>query len=469
MNNKYVVQSLHPTFDHRVEQIDDLRDDLGRKTIARTIAEEIRGTRRPRVIGIYGSWGAGKSFLLSQVIKELLDRNQRDKQQVVVCVFNPWLYEMEGGLAPGLIKSLYNLEKQFPGKNPLVSETKIYKEIADSLLELLVEIGSALVPGGQSLVRALGKMAQAAIKSVDEYGKIIDSTLPKPVVDEVKDKMQKLVNAILDAAYKQDSTKEYRLVIFIDDLDRCSPENMVRMFEWLKVHLLVEGCTYVLALDHIAAARAIVGRYKEYLGDEKDLAYGFRYLEKLVESEYELGIAPNVELMALRQVFGANTPYKKVSEIARDLRGGDFPGIRSIDELLELRSLLAPRTMLKIVYKFKRAMNVILGESAAELRNQLPSSYPFWTLFLIAMYYRLDPDHLDEFIRGRGIIHDLMKNPGSVQSDKWGNWPLREFCQFADRFGASTGTSMQLPQAEHLFRLASVIRENSFDQSFREI
>ncbi|MEM4204764.1 MAG: hypothetical protein QXS54_11900, partial [Candidatus Methanomethylicaceae archaeon] len=226
---------------------------------------------------------------------------------------------------------------------------------------------------------------------------------------------------------------------------------------------LVEGCIYVLALDNIAAARAIVGRYKEYLGEERDLAYGFRYLEKLVESEYELGIAPNVELMALRQVFGPSTTYKRVSEMARELCGGDFPGVRSIDELLELRSLLVPRTMLKIVYKFRRTMEVL--QSVDFLRNQLPSSYPFWTLLLIAMYYRLDPDHLDEFIRGRGIIHDLIKSPGSIPSDRWGSWPLREFCQYAGRFGASTGTSMQLPQTEHLFRLASVIRENSFEQS----
>lgn len=384
-NNKYVVQSRHPQFDHRVEQIDDLYDDLGRKTMAQTIANEIRGTRRPRVIGVYGSWGSGKSYLLSQVITELLDHNRGSQQQVLVCVFNPWIYEMEGGLAPGLIKSLYNLEKQFPGRNPLLSETKSYKEIADSLLELLVEIGAALVPNGQSIVRLLGKMAQAALRSEDEYGKVVESTLPKPVVDEVKDKMQKLVNAILEAARKQDSNKEYRLVIFIDDLDRCSPENMVRMFEWLKVHLLVEGCIYVLTLDHIAAARAIVGRYKEYLGEESDLAYGLRYLEKLVESEYELGITPKVELMALRQVLGTDTPYTKVSDLARDLRGEDFPGIQNIDKLLALRSLLTPRTMLKIVYKFKRAMDVILSESAAGLRNQLPSSYPFWILFLIAM------------------------------------------------------------------------------------
>jgi len=460
--NRYRIHSLYPKFDHRVEQIDDLEDYLGRAAIAEAIANEIRGDKRPRVIGVYGSWGAGKSYLLSQTIKQLLDGNKGNKQQVIVCVFNPWLYEMEGDLAPGLIKSLYNLEKQFEGRNPLLTDTTLYKELAESLLDLVAEIGSALVPGGQALASVVAKIAQSAIQGVDKYDKAVASALPKPIVDEVKGKMQKLVNAILDAAYKQDPTKEYRLVIFIDDLDRCSPENMVRMFEWLKVHLLVEGCIYVLALDHIAAARAIVGRYKEYLGEEKDLAYGFRYLEKLVESEYELGIAQNVELMALRQIFGANTPYRRLSEAARDLCGGDFPGIRSIDELLSLRSLLVPRTMLKITYKFKRVIEVLLGESATRLRNELPASYPFWILFLIAMYYRLDPEHLDEFVQGRGVIHNLMNNPGSVRSEEWGTGPLREFCQYAARFGASTGTSMQLPTTEHLFSLVSVIRENTF-------
>jgi hypothetical protein len=242
-----------PRFDHQVEQIDDLQDELGRKTIAKAIANELRSDKRPRVLGVYGSWGAGKSYLLSQVIKELLDGNQNNKQQMLVCVFHPWLYEMESGLAPGLIKSLCNLDEQFNSRNPRVNPEH-YIKIASNLLDLLVEIGPALVPGGQALVTALGKVAQAALRSVDEHGQVVGSAYPKPVADEVKGQMQKLVNAILDAAYDR-SDKQYRLVVFIDDLDRCSPENMVRMLEWLKVHLVVEGCTYVLALDHIAAAR----------------------------------------------------------------------------------------------------------------------------------------------------------------------------------------------------------------------
>lgn len=223
------------------------------------------------------------------------------------------------------------------------------------------------------------------------------------------------------------------------------------MFEWLKVHMLVEGCTYVLALDHIAAARAIVGRYREYLGEGQDLAYRLRYLEKLIEVEYELGIARDVEQMAIRQVhYPHKVPYRRVSEMAQQLRGGDCPGVQHIDQLLALRSLLVPRTMLKIVNRFKPVMEFLREHPLA---NQLPESYPFWVLFLIAMYYRLNPDHRDDFVRGRGTIHELMKNPGSVQSDKCGTGPFREFCQYADRFGASAGSSLQILRVDYLLVL----------------
>jgi hypothetical protein len=366
---------------------------------------------------------------------------------------------MEGDLAQGLIKSLRDIESQ--KGNPTLGDTTKYKAIADFLLDLILEISPSLVPGGQALATVVGKMVKTVVKGADEYEKAKSASYLKLAVDEIKQKMQELITAILDAAYTADPSKDYRLVVFIDDLDRCSPENMVRMFEWIKVHLLVGKCTYVMALDHVAAARAIVGAYKKYLGEEQDLAYGFRYLEKLVDNEYELGLASKVELMALRQVY-RDTSHQRLSDAARELCGGDFPGVRNMDEILMLRSLLNPRTMLKIVYRFKRTLKVILSEGATEFRNRLPSSYPFWVLFLIAMYYRLDPDCLDEFVRGRGNIYELMKNPGSVNSDKWGTGPMREFCKYADNFGASAGTTIQLPNSETLTALVSVIRENAF-------
>lgn len=469
MKNRYVVQRPFLRFDHRITDIDHLADDLRRQSLANIIANEILSERPPSVIGVYGSWGSGKSYLLSQVIRELLERNRKGgKQQAIVCTFNPWQYEMEQNLAAGLIKTLANIESQFPDHqqekgyqlhNPSLGGKITHRLIASYLIDLLIEVSPLVVPGG-SVAAAAGKAIRSA---TSKFQQTKDQRAQPLLIDEVKDKMAKLVEAILDSAHEADPTKQkqYRLVIFIDDLDRCSPEQMVRMFEWLKVHMLVEGCTYVLALDHIAAARAIVGRYREYLGADQDLAYGLRYLEKLIEVEYELGIARDVEQMAIRQVhYPHKVPYRRVSEMAQHLRGGDFPGVQQIDQLLSLRSLLVPRTMLKIVNRFKRVMEFLKEHPLA---NQLPESYPFWVLFLIAMYYRLNPDHLDDFVRGRGVIYELMKNPGSVQSDKWGTGPFREFCQYADRFGASARSSLQILRIDHLLVLTSIVRESTFD------
>jgi hypothetical protein len=458
---RYKVQSEQPEFDHRIVQGGgaDLIDDLGRTEIARVIASEVRGPERPDILGVYGSWGSGKSYLIDLTMHLLRDLNRGSKLHVLACLFEPWKYEFEGDLTAGLVKSLSCIEEF----NPHLKNTEKYKAAASTLLETLLDVvpSSAAALGLPAV--ALGKAVGAAIHSVTADAAPEATLRLRSQTNDIRQKMQSLVDTIFESAYDADSTRTYRLVVFIDDLDRCSPENMVHLFEWLKIHLDVAGCTYVLALDHVAAARAIVGEYKKYLAEEHDLAYGFRYLEKLVDREYEISLAPRAELMALRSVYGRNCGYERLSDAARVLSGGDFPGVRSMDDVLNLRALGAPRTMLKIVYRFKRCLEAVLSPGAADLRKRLPAAYPYWMLLLIAMYYRFHPDMLDEFTRGRGAIYQLMSSPGSVVSEKWGDEPLREFCWYADRFGASAGSSMQLPPLQTLAWLATIVRECSFD------
>ncbi|HKV85260.1 MAG TPA: P-loop NTPase fold protein [Ktedonobacterales bacterium] len=476
-----------PRFSHDIEDLDELTDDLQRGAIADSVANLLRGpgnstVRYPRVIGVYGSWGSGKSYLLSQITSLLLAGNDTDHLEgIIVCMFSPWRYEVEGDLAPGLISTLSDIERQlFRGRreNPPL-RGKAYKAKARDLLNLLVGvigIGLTLSPMGATAGTAVEKLLRRVLDQmnkdeVDRKGASSSQPDTDPqsesIADEItqiaqiRTRMQGLVDAILDAARAADDRlRAWRLVIIIDDLDRCSPENMVQMFEWLKVHLLVDRCTYVLALDHIAAARAITGQYKKYLSDDEGLAYGFRYLEKLVEVEYELDLAPNVEAMAMRQVSGDHK-HRRLSEFARDVCGGDFYGIAFMNDLMNLRSLRVPRTALKMTYKFLSSLDIILREEGGRLRKQLPRSYPFWLLFLIAMYYRLDSDTLFDFVRGRGPVYHALRNPSLALDENGLKEPLREFCQFAQQVSTTAGTNMQIPSQQALRTLATIIRENT--------
>jgi hypothetical protein len=45
--------------------------------------------------------------------------------------------------------------------------------------------------------------------------------------------------------------KKYRIVVFIDDLDRCTPEKALEILESIKSFFDIEGIIFVLALNYI--------------------------------------------------------------------------------------------------------------------------------------------------------------------------------------------------------------------------
>ena len=54
-------------------------------------------------------------------------------------------------------------------------------------------------------------------------------------------------------------------VFLIDDLDRCLPENTLKMLESIKLFLDVPSCAFVLAVDDDVVERGVVHHYRDYL------------------------------------------------------------------------------------------------------------------------------------------------------------------------------------------------------------
>jgi hypothetical protein len=71
------------------------------------------------------------------------------------------------------------------------------------------------------------------------------------------------------------------LVVFIDDLDRCTPEKALQVLEALKLFLDAPGCVYVLGLDSHAIEEAVRTRYH---GEVK----AREYLEKIIQLPFIL-------------------------------------------------------------------------------------------------------------------------------------------------------------------------------------
>lgn len=440
-------------FDHEFPVAGDdprpLSDELARKALAHELVARIRPAG-PRVIGIYGTWGSGKSYLLDLIMRELeLSAEHRH----LTCVFQAWRYELEDNLAVGLASTLRDFADQIA--KPGSERAERIREACRILGRTLIAVGKTFggpVVGG---VLGVGEAAAAALEDATAEPE-------RPRIEKVQAEMRAVIEAIIAAARDDaEDDREPMVVIAIDDLDRCSPENMVRMFEWLKVHLTVPGCVYLLALDHVAAARAIVGRYREYLGETHDLAYGFRYLEKLVDLEVELSYSPACQRMALAQVL-PDARGTLISGYVRAACDGDFPGLPMIDELFKMRTLGQPRTMLKVVSRLRMALDLINTPEGEPLRRRLPSSYPVWIALFAAMYFRLDPDEVTSFAYADGAIWRAMQGEGGAQGPaarQVGLDPYQEFKEFGGRWAERTGGTVARPRTEDMLDLLRLVRE----------
>lgn len=80
---------------------------------------ESSSTQLPLTIGLYGSWGMGKSFILDHIEKKIISnktKNKRQKNSIHVIKFNAWEYNAAKSIWPGLVRKIMNnMEQELTG------------------------------------------------------------------------------------------------------------------------------------------------------------------------------------------------------------------------------------------------------------------------------------------------------------------------------------------------------------------
>ena len=132
------------------------------------------------------------------------------------------------------------------------------------------------------------------------------------------------------SALTEGNTPKLRLVVLIDDLDRCLPEKAIQVLESVKLFLNVPGFSFVLAVDDEVVERGIAHRYRAYLPVGADGAAmtaapisGAEYLEKIVHLPVHLQRWTRDEAgRFLRETYPAMfAPPKPVERYADDKTG----------------------------------------------------------------------------------------------------------------------------------------------------
>lgn len=272
---------------------------LKRDAFVRTLAEQIASCTPPQVFGVHGEWGAGKTSVLRQLQRHLsdplLDGDALKAAQAAARAagrpapstygsatftvwFEAWRYQHE---AVPLIALLQEMRRQFGLAVRIKDTLKTGGLMALKTLTGAFDTVAGLVGAESIKLLNPGNILKAA-ESVDAAH--FRAQLP---TDTVREFLEAAIGELLVGLQRVPSENP-RLVIFIDDLDRCGSDAAYRLLEGLKIHLNLPNCVFVLGMNQGAVIDLLAPHFSKKGDDELAERRAESYLEKLCANVWRL-------------------------------------------------------------------------------------------------------------------------------------------------------------------------------------
>ena len=278
------------------------KDFLGFDVHANLIKELIKDEKMlPLTIGLFGDWGSGKSSIL-----EVLKKDLEEDSKTACLYFNGWVFEGYDDAKAALLKTIlkeFENEKKFGAEikddiKKLFKSVNWMRVVGFSIKNIALPDTAAFMTGGLSVIPQLvSGLKEAAQNPTDLVDKIKGSDTEgflKQFVKETDDSdkfdvVRKFRDDFENLLIK---SKIDKLVILIDDLDRCLPDRIIDNLEAIKLFLNVKNTAFVIGADPRIVRHAIDYRYKDKMVDENAEYSNDRivndYLEKLIQIPYTL-------------------------------------------------------------------------------------------------------------------------------------------------------------------------------------
>jgi len=302
--------------------------------LSEEIKEQEEGYRNiePLTVGLFGEWGSGKTHLLklteSKVNeiqldeKELKEADKTFPQITIPIFFNAWRFEKEEHLIIPLFQTML---AQIEAYEHLSTDDKVKQTLHKGkkqfeLLLFSLKKGFKVPTNIKSTVASLLTGDLSAVmefidtekiskefekKSNEEFGqkKQLEALLSSNRIESVYMNIPQYIEKI-------SINNRLSFVFLIDDLDRCLPENTLKMLESIKLFLDVPSCAFVLAIDDDVVERGVAYHYRDYLHEHNNTIIhlqeekvenqkakqqelpitGHEYLEKMIQLPFRIPV-----------------------------------------------------------------------------------------------------------------------------------------------------------------------------------
>lgn len=311
-----------------------INDSIGRGEFVRQFVKMLNAIEDNCTIALEGNWGSGKTFFVKQV-KMVLDAHNPNYQPV-----NGFLTEERRKVIKEKC-SEFNVED---GSTELKPQLCVYYDAwqndndEDPILSLVYsivkEIGSEFSFNKKSTLDICSELINLVCdKDISKLIKVLKGENALDLIKKTKDEAEK-VSEFLQSLLPEVGE---RLIVFVDELDRCKPSYAVKLLERIKHYFLDEEITFVFSVNINELQHTI----KKHYGSDFDAT---RYLDRFFDLRATL---PKFDLEKYYANIGFELNEKMFNYVCASVINKYQFEMRNIAKYIRLAKIAVPKSVRK--------------------------------------------------------------------------------------------------------------------------
>jgi len=332
------------------------------------------------MIALYGRWGSGKTSVMDFLTSTL------DNYRVVF--FEAWKYEDDNNLPLSLFECILDSFEDHQSK--LKDLIDIAKLSANTLFHLTknlalnsqIEVLGIKLSTGQAAKDTIAELEQSVIRK-SHYSKI----------KEFEENYNKLLTEYVELSKKK------KILIFIDDLDRCEPDKVLNLLSSIK-HFFTNNnkVVYFCGVDKLAVSKSISKKYQDMISSEE-------YLEKIFDITFNMPERHDIELIVTDFLEKVNQFYDVPEDNSEIIRF-----------FLKEIKFTNPRKLKKVFNKYILLCNLAKNQEETNVFELIPANFneqnPVQMVFIlyVIILYEFYRDIFDEMNDHEVKLGRLLEN-----------------------------------------------------------